>query len=142
MTNLKKKNLWNRFVNYLKNNPQKIEAELKQIVDNKLEFEVSVKGYFSGLSEGDQKIVVDKFQNVLESIENDFVKELEAAGEGSYTELRKELDQLKLQSIDDVPKMSALTKMCMGMIGVNMLIHGHLAAIGPNETPFDNVEDA
>ncbi|MDD0852109.1 hypothetical protein HBN50_03330 [Halobacteriovorax sp. GB3] len=83
------------------------------------------------------------WQDLYKSMEDDFVKHLVRNGEGSYEDLKKELrifreNNLKHLKEFDIP---TSTKFCFGAIGGTMLIQGHLAAIGPKKTIFDNYED-
>lgn len=89
------------------------------------------------------KKLLEVWGNIYKSLEEDFLQDLVKNGEGTYAKLKDNLSKLKQENIKglkgfDIP---TSTKFCFSAIGGSMLIHGHLAAIGPDKTKFDNIED-
>ena len=103
-----------------------------------------LKAYFGELKSS-QKAPPEKLFTLLKKIsaeiENDFLKSLSSGQDISG--LKKQLDFERNEILKNTKpeKISALTKMCFAAIGTSMTIHGHLAAIGPTKTVFDNFED-
>jgi hypothetical protein len=124
-----------------KNTETKIQSDLsilekfKLFLENKKNKELIGK-YTQMLKKGN-------YEEISSIMEEDFLKELVKNESGTYRELKLKLSEarkseLKNQKAFDIP---TSTKLCFAAIGSTVLMQGHIAAIGPNQTIFDNTED-
>ena len=112
-----------------------ILEKFKLFLENKKNKEL-IEKYTQMLNKGN-------YEEVSKIMEQDFLKELVKNKSGTYEELKLKLSEarkseLKNQKAFDIP---TSTKLCFAAIGSTVLMQGHIAAIGPNQTIFDNTED-
>lgn len=101
-----------------------------------------LRAYFG---DGNIKQLPENFFEILKKInvemENEFLLGLSKGTD--YNLLKKQLDVERNNSIKSIKpeKLNTMSKLCFAAVGTSAAIHGHIAALGPGKTRFDNIED-
>jgi hypothetical protein len=142
LTEIEKENLGHLMIEGLQKNKlveletsSSILQKFKKFLDNKKNNKL-INEYMKMLRNG-------KYQEVSAKMEEDFLKELVKNKSGTYEELKVKLSEARRSELKnlkpfDIP---TTTKLCFAAIGGTVLTQGHIAAIGPKKTMFDNAED-